>query len=115
MAIQRPSGRRASSAPRAPVAHAQRLGHADVRAQRVGDAELAQDARAVGADLDAGAVLVKCRAALQHVRGDAVARERQRGGEAADAAAGDEHRSGLALACTRQRRFGVLVGLRIEL
>ncbi len=42
-------------------------------------------------------------------------RERQRGGEPADAAAGDEHRTGLALACTRQRRFGVLVGLRIEL
>ena len=115
MAIQRPSGSRASSAPRTPVAHAQRLRHADVRTQRIGDAEPTQDARAVGADLDAGAVLVKSRPAFQHVRGDAVARQRQRGGEAADAAAGDEHRSGRALARPRQGRFGVLVGLRVEL
>ena len=86
-----------------------------MRAQRIGDAEPAQDARAVGTDLDAGAVLVKSGAALQHVRGNAVARQRQRRGETADAAAGDEHRSGRALACTRQRRFGILVGLRIEL
>ena len=78
---------------------------------RIDDAEPCEHARAVGADLDAGAVLVECRAALQHMRRDAVARERQRGREAADAAAGDEHRSGMALACPRQRRFGVLVGL----
>ena len=44
-----------------------------------------------------------------------MAREGERGRQAADAAAGDEHRSAMALACTRQRRFGVLVGLRIEL
>ena len=99
----------------APVAHAQRLGNADVRAQRIGDAELAQDARAVGAKLNAGAVLVKRGAPFEHVRADAMARERQRRREAADAAAGDEHRSRLALASTRQRGLGVLVGLRVEL
>ncbi len=86
-----------------------------MRAQRVGDTELAQYACAVGADLDAGAVLVEGGAAFQHVRGDAVARQGDRGRQSADAAAGDEHRSGMALASTRQRRFGVLVGLRIEL
>ena len=80
----------------APVAHAQRLGYADVRAQRVGDAELAQDTGAVGTELDAGAVLVKCGAPFEHVRADAVARQRQGRREAADAAAGDEHRSRLA-------------------
>ena len=86
-----------------------------MRAQRVGDAELAQYAGSVGADLDAGAVLVEGRPAFQHVRGDAMTRQSERGRQPADAAAGDEHRSGMALAGTRQRRFGVLVGLRIEL
>ena len=99
----------------APVAHAQRLGYADVRAQRIGDTELAQDARAIGANLNAGAVLVKPGAPFEHVRADAMTRQRQRGREAADAAAGDEHRSRLALAGTRQGCLGVLVGLRVEL
>ena len=45
----------------------------------------------------------------------AMAREGERSRQSADAASGDEHRSAMVLACARQRRFGVLVGLRIEL
>ena len=115
MAIQRPSGSSARSSPRASVAHAHGLRYANVRAECIGHAEAAQDARAVGADLNARALLVVGGAALQHVRGDAMARQRQRAGQPADAGADDEHRAWPVLVGMDERRFGVLVGERIEL
>ena len=100
---------------RRPITHAQRLGHADVRAQSIDDAELTQYARAVGTDLDAGAVLVERRTPLENVRGDAAPREGQRGRKAAYPCPDDEYGTGLALAGMGERRFGVLVGKWIEL
>ena len=95
-----------------PVAHADRLGHADVGAQCARDAQPLEDARAVGADLDAGAFLVEGLAPLQDVRGNPAARERDRRGKAADAAAGDQHRLRAACARPRQCGLGILVGDR---
>src|SRR5688572_31148752 len=46
----------------------------------------------VGRDLDAGADLAELRRLLEDHRAEALARERQRRGEAADAAAGDDDR-----------------------
>ena len=56
------------------------------------DAERVERVPGVGRDLDAGADLAELRRLLEHHRAEALARERQRGGEAADAAAGDDDR-----------------------
>jgi len=65
--------------------------YAHVR-QRVGEAEPIQDARSVGADLDAGAHLAHRPRLFIDVHICACTQERQRCGEAADAAANDRYR-----------------------
>ena len=59
---------------------------------RRADAERVERVPGVRRDLDAGADLAELRRLLQHHRAETLARQRQRRGEAADAAAGDDHR-----------------------
>ena len=94
------------------VAHADGFRRADARAQRLRHLQLLQDACAVGADLDAGALLVESRAPLEHMRGDAASRECDGRSEPADAGAGDQHRLDATLARARERRFRGLVRRR---
>ena len=63
---------------------------ADAR-QRLAEAERAQDAGGVGADLDAGANLSERFGLLEQFGVDAARPQRQQRGEAAYAAAGNEH------------------------
>ena len=58
--------------------------------QCLAEAERAQNPRGIGADLDASANLAKGFSLLEQQRLDAALPERQRGGDAADATAGDE-------------------------
>ena len=60
--------------------------------QLVGETESMQDARGVGADLDAGADLADGRGLLVDVDVESRAQQRQRRGQAADAAADDRDR-----------------------
>ena len=57
------------------------------RIHRVAEAETAQQARRIGADLDAGADLAELRRLLVDVDVAARLQDRERGGEPADAAA----------------------------
>jgi hypothetical protein len=57
---------------------------------RLADAEAIEAVEGVGAELNAGADLTQLRGLLQHQRRDVLLRQRQRRGEPADAAAGDE-------------------------
>ena len=59
-------------------------------ARRFADAQPVEAVEGVGPELDAGADLAQLRGLLQHQRGDALLRQRQRRRQAADAAAGDE-------------------------
>ena len=97
MAIQRPSGSRASSVPVRPSRTLSASGMPTCGRSASATPSLRRMRVPLGPSLDAGAVLVEGRAAFQHVRGDAMARQGQRGREPADAAAGDEHRSAAGL------------------
>src|SRR6202011_3065523 len=59
-------------------------------ARGLADAESIEAMEGVGPELDAGADLAQLARLLQHQRGDALLRQRQCRGEAADAAARDE-------------------------
>ena len=59
-------------------------------ARRLADAQAIEAVEGVGPELDAGADLAELARLLQHQRGDALLRQRQRRREATDAAAGDE-------------------------
>jgi hypothetical protein len=69
-------------------------------ARLVADAERVEGVEGVGAELDAGTDLADFRRLLQHGDGEALAHQRQRRGEAADAAAGDEYGKFLAHGCS---------------
>ena len=60
------------------------------------DAEGVERVPGVGRDLDAGADLAELLRLLEHHRAEALAGEGEGGGEAADAAAGDQDRAGVA-------------------
>ena len=62
-------------------------------ARGLADAQAIEAVEGVGAELDAGADLAELRGLLQHQRRDVLLRQRQRGRQAADAAAGDEDAS----------------------
>ena len=57
----------------------------------LGQPQHLEHAEHVGAELDAGADFLELRRLLQHLDRDALARQRERGGEPADAAADDDH------------------------
>ena len=73
------------------VAHDQVVGKHGAGIDRLGQAEQLEHAEHVGPELDAGAGFAKIRGRLEHVHAMPLARERQRGSQAADAAAGDEY------------------------
>src|SRR5882762_2273307 len=73
------------------VAHDQKLREEGERADRVVDSQALEHLERVGADLDAGTDLAELRSLLEHVAREALLRQRQRRGEAADAAAGDQN------------------------
>ena len=54
-------------------------------------AEIVEGMKRVGPELDAGTDLAQCRGLFEQDRGNALLRQPQRHGEAADAAAGDQH------------------------
>ena len=60
--------------------------------RRLAEAQRIEHARAVGADLHAGAELLELRRLLVDVDADALPDQRQRGGQAADAGADDRNR-----------------------
>jgi len=74
------------------VEHEQVLDEHRLLLHQLADAEGVERMPGVGRDLDAGADLAELRRLLEHDRMPALSRQRQRGGEAADAAAGDDHR-----------------------
>ena len=61
------------------------------RPRRLADAQPIETVEGVGPELDAGADLAQLRRLLQHQRGNVLLRQRQRCGQAADAAARDEN------------------------
>ena len=67
------------------------------RLQLVADAERVEHARAVRGELHAGADLLQLGGLLVHVDVDAVLEQRQRGGQPADAAPGDQNAHGAQL------------------
>ena len=71
-------------------------GHA---ARGLAHAEPIEAMEGIGAQLDAGADLAQLRRLLEHQRGDALLRQRERRGEAADAAAGRCRKSSLRSGC----------------
>src|SRR5687768_8112822 len=75
-----------------PVEHEQVLDEHGFLLHQRAHAEGVERVPGVGRDLDAGADLAELRRLLKHHRAEALARERQRRGQAADAAAGDDHR-----------------------
>ena len=75
------------------VHHQQALDEHRFLLHELADAERIERVPGVGGDLDAGADLAELRRLLEHHALESLARERQRGGEAADAAAGDDHRA----------------------
>ena len=74
------------------VHHEQPLDENGLLLHQAADAEGVERMPGVGSELDAGADLAELRRLLEHHRTEAFAREGERGGEAADAAAGDDHR-----------------------
>src|SRR5690242_21128399 len=60
------------------------------------DPERVERVPGIGRDLDAGADLAELRRLLEHDRAEALARQRERRSEAADAAAGDDYGLGVA-------------------
>ena len=63
----------------------------------LGQAEHLEHPEHVGPELDAGADLLELRRLLDHLRGDALARQRQRRRQPADAAADDQTGSSFQL------------------
>jgi|1185.fasta_scaffold306076_2 hypothetical protein len=63
------------------------------------DAEMVEAMESLRSELDAGADLAKCGRLFQDERAKAVAREAERGGEATDAAAGNDDRRLLRSDC----------------
>ena len=61
-------------------------------ARGLADAEIVEGVERVGAELDAGADFAECGGFLQQDRTDSLLRKTERGGEAADASAGDQDR-----------------------
>ena len=70
--------------------HADRLRRDDVRPQPIAEAEIDQEARGIGRELDAGAGFLEPLGLLQNDNAEAASRQRQRGGEPADAGAGND-------------------------
>ena len=62
-------------------------------ARGLADAEIVEGMERIGTELDAGADFAERGSLFQQDRADALLRQPQRGGEAADAAACDQHRS----------------------
>ena len=62
-------------------------------ARGLADAEIVEGMERIGPELDAGADFAERGGLFQQDRADALLREAERGGEAADAAAGDQDRS----------------------
>ena len=73
------------------VAHDQALGQERHGAHGIRESHPVEHLEHVGAELDAGADLAEFRRLLEHVGRPPVGRERQRGSETADAAAGNQH------------------------
>jgi len=68
----------------------------------IADAKVVKAVKGIRTDLDAGANLAKFGGAFEHYAGNSLARQSERGGQSADAAAGDNdrklrHRGGLLL------------------
>ena len=80
---------RTISRPLSRVEHAHRLWRDHVRPQPIAKSEIDQRARGIGRELDAGAGLFQPLGLFQHDDAKTVARQRQRGGEPADAGACD--------------------------
>ena len=74
----------------APAKHAQRRGRDDMRPQPLAEPRSIRHARGIGRKLDAGAGFLKPLGLFQHDDAKAVARQRQRGRQSADAGAGDD-------------------------
>ena len=74
------------------VHHHQPVGVDRARAGALAHAERVERGERIGAELDAGADLADVRGLLEDLHREAAARERQRGRETADAAAGNEDR-----------------------
>src|SRR4051812_11872636 len=74
------------------VEHQQALDEHRFLLHQLPDAEGVERVPGVGRDLDAGADFAELRGLLEHQRAEAAARQRQRGGQAAEAAAGDDDR-----------------------
>src|SRR6266508_4985304 len=83
------------------VVHHHFVGIDGATARLRADAERVEGRESVRPELDAGAYLAELRCLLQYLDREATTRERERGREAADAAAGDQH---------RQRRGSVVHG-----
>jgi hypothetical protein len=73
------------------VVHHHRLGIDSAGAGALAHAQRIEGGEGVGTELDAGADLADLGRLLEHVDVEAAAHQRQRGGQAADAAAGHEH------------------------
>ena len=74
------------------VEHEQALDEHRLFLHQAAHAQRVERVPGVGRELDAGADLAELRRLLQHDRAEALARERERRGEPAYAAAGDDHR-----------------------
>jgi hypothetical protein len=73
------------------IHHHEMVGVHRLRASALADAERVEGRERIGAQLDAGADLADLRRLLEDLHRVAPPRERERGGEPADAAAGDEN------------------------
>ena len=89
---------RTISRPLRAVEHAQGCRRDDVRPQPLADAEIDQDARGIGRELDAGAGFLEPLGLFQHDDAKAVTRKRKRRRKPANAGAGDDD------ACARPSR-----------
>jgi len=75
-----------------PVEHQEMLDENRLLLHQPADPERVERVPGVGRDLDAGADLAELRGLLEHHRAEPLARQRERRGEPADAAAGDDDR-----------------------